>query len=149
MNVQDIMERTFVTVPEDATYKEVADVLYEQNQHCVFVIDERGELVGFVSEHDLFRVLYPFYGSYYLNAEMYTDHTQREKKIEEIQNHPVKGIMQRDIHSAALDEPIMRAGATMLAKKVRRLPVVEKGKLVGVVTRSQIYRALYEAHLKA
>ena len=82
MNVQDIMERNFVTVPEDATYKEVADVLYEQNQHCVFVIDERGELVGFVSEHDLFRVLYPFYGSYYLNAEMYTDHTQREKKIE-------------------------------------------------------------------
>lgn len=36
----------------------------------------------------------------------------------------------------------------MLAKNIRRMPVIDQGKLVGVITRCQIYRALYEGHLK-
>lgn len=122
MNVRDIMETVFITVHEDATYKQVADLLYESKRGCV--------------------------QSYYLNPEQYTDPKEREKKIEEVQDHPVKRFVCRDVHSATLEEPIMRAGATMLAKNIRRMPVIEEGKLVGVVTRRAIYRALYEKHLK-
>lgn len=41
----------------------------------------------------------------------------------------------------------MRAGATMLAARVHRLPVVEQEKLVGIVTRADIYHELIAQHL--
>lgn len=148
MNVQNIMETVFVTTREDATYKQVADLLYESKRGCVFVLDKDDRLVGLVSEHDLFRVLFPYYQSYYLNPELYTDPVERERKIAEVKDHPVKQFMCREMHVATLEEPIMRAGATMLAKNIRRMPVIEEGKLVGVVTRRAIYRVLYEKHLK-
>lgn len=148
MLVRDIMETVFVTIHEDATYKQVADILHESNQGCVFVLDGLDRLVGLVSEHDLFRVLFPYYQSYYLNPEQYTDPTERENKIEEVQDHPVKNFMCKHMHTATPDEPIMRAGATMLAKNIRRMPVIEDGKMVGAISRRKIYRALYEQHLK-
>lgn len=148
MIVRDIVETIFVTVREDATYKEVAEILYESRRGCVFVLNAAGQLAGLVSEHELLRILFPYYRSYYMNPELYTDPKEREKKIEEVQDHPVKGFMRRNIHVAHPDEPIMRVGATMLAKSIRRMPVIEEGKLVGVVSRRAIYRALYEGHLK-
>ena len=148
MNVRDIMETAFVTVPENATYKEVAEKVYASNTGCVFVLDATSKLVGLVSEHDLLRILFPYYQSYYLNPEQYTDPKEREKKIEEVKDHVVTRFMCKDMHSASPDEPIMRVGASMLARNVRRLPVIHEGLVVGVVTRQQIYRALYEGHLK-
>lgn len=148
MKIRDIMETVVVTVPVHATYRDVAHVLYHQEQHCVVVVDAEGRPVGIISEYDLFRILYPHYGSYYLNAELYTDPAERERKIEEVQAHPVERFMQKDIHHTSPDEPVMRVGATMLAKNLRRLPVLEDGKLVGIVTRPAIFRALYETHLR-
>lgn len=148
MNVQSIMGTNFTTVQEEATYKQVADLLHESEHGCVFVVNQTGQLVGLISEHDLFRILFPYYQSYYLNPEMYTDPKEREQKIEEVQDHPVSRFMCTHMHVATPDEPIMRAGATMLAKNIRRMPVIDQGKLVGVVTRRQIYRTLYEGHLK-
>jgi CBS domain-containing protein len=39
--------------------------------------------------------------------------------------------------------PVMRAGAMMLAKGIHRMPVISEGKLVGIVTRSRIYRHVF------
>lgn len=149
MNVRDVMETEFVTVYQDATYKQTAEALIGAGAGYVFVLDAADGLVGLVSESDLFRVLFPFYGSYYLNPELYTDPTEREYKIEEVQGHAVTRFMCRDMHTTTPDAPIMRAGATMLAKKIHRMPVVEGNRLVGVVTRHAIYAALYDKHLRA
>lgn len=147
MRVCDIMKTDFVSVTEDASYKEAARILLGSNQGCIFIVNAAGELLGMVSEHDLFRILYPYYGSFYLNPELYTDAEMRETKIDEIQHHPVKSFMTKHIAHVETDWPMMKAGAFMLAKQVRRLPVLEKGKLVGVITRRQIYRELCKQHL--
>lgn len=137
-----------VTVPVNALYREVAHLLYESGHQLVYVVNEAGALVGVVSEHDLFRILYPFYGSFYVNTELYTDPVEREQKIREVQMHPIERFMQREVHTAHPDDPIMRVGATMLAKNLRRMPVVENGVLLGTVTRQAIFRALYETHIQ-
>ena len=126
----------------------MAEKLDTQRCGCVFVVRADGQLTGLATERDLLRILFPYYQSYYLNPELYTDPQEREKKIEEVQDHVVTRFMTSEIHYASPDDPIMRAGATMLAKNIRRLPVLQAGKVLGVVTRHQVYRALYEGHLK-
>ena len=147
MRVRDIMKTDFPSVQEDTSYKEAAAILLHSNRGCLYVVDGTGMLVGVVSEYDLFRILYPYYGSFYLNPELYTDLEMREAKIDEIQEHPVKGFMTTRIVHVEPDWPMMKAGAFMLAKNVRRLPVLEQGKLVGVVTRREVYRELCKQHL--
>lgn len=142
------MESEVLTVPETALYRDVADAMYARQQRTALVVNGGGHVIGMISEHDLFRILYPFYGSYYLHAEQYTDLEDRERKILEVQTHPVQRFMQKTVYTAAPDDPVMRVGAIMLARNVRRIPVMEEGKPIGMVTRPAIFRAIYETHLR-
>lgn len=147
MKVRDVMKTDVHAIPSTATYEEAARILYEHRIGGAPVVEADGRLVGLVSEKDLFRVMYPYYKSFYTDPESYLDHEERESKINDIRRHPVTSIMTKDAVTIGPDEPIMLAGGTMLAKQVHRLPVVDKGKLVGVVTRGMIYRAILKQNL--
>jgi len=136
------MELNSITISRDATYEDVAKTLYTHGISGAPVIDEEGNLLGMVSEKDLFRILYPFYRSYYENPEVYADMESREGKLDEIRGKSVEVYMSREIVTIEPDAPIMRAGAIMLAKQIHRLPVVENGKLIGIITRRRIYRTV-------
>lgn len=142
------METKLVTVPVGTPYAEVMKILRTNRVSGAPVVDEDGRLVGVVSEKDLFRILYPFYQSYYLHPEQYVNHEEREKKAADIRNHRVEIFMSAVPFTADPDMPIMQAGALMLSKKVHRLPIVEAGKLVGIVSRGRIYRTVMEMNYK-
>lgn len=135
------METKVITVSPEATYQEVARLLYEQNISGALVMIG-DELVGVISEKDLYRVLYPYYKSYYESPESYTNLEMRESKAKEIQDKPIANFMTASPITVAPLDPIMKAGALMLARNISRLPVVENGKVVGIVTRKMIYRAI-------
>lgn len=142
MKIREVMKTEIHAISSTATYEDAARVLYEHRIGGAPVVDPDGRLVGLVSEKDLFRVMYPYYKSFYNDPESYLDMEKREAKLDDIRRHPVASIMTKDLVTIAPDAPIMLAGGTMLAKQVHRLPVVENGKLVGVVTRGMIYRAI-------
>jgi CBS domain-containing protein len=143
MRVRDVMEADVVAVPIGTPYREVAKLLATGNFSGAPVVDKQGLVVGVVSEKDLFRVLYPYYRSFYENPEMYTDSIAREDKADDIADHPVEKFMTTLVWSVDPDMPVMRAGALMLAKGIHRMPVLADGKLIGIVTRSRIYRTLF------
>lgn len=147
MKVRDVMELNSITIRHDATYEDVAKILYTHGISGAPVVDEAGNLLGMVSEKDLFKILYPFYKSYYENPEVYVDFEGRESKLEEIRGKTVEVYMSRDIVTIDPEAPIMRAGAIMLAKQIHRLPVVEQGKLIGIITRRRIYRTVLRHQL--
>lgn len=144
MQVHEIMEREIVRIPVGTSYSDVIGVLRKHKISGAPVTNESGELVGIVSEKDLLRILYPYYESYYLNPEQYTQHDDREKKASDIRSRPVEKFMSLAVHTATPDMPIMRAGSIMISRGVHRLPVVEQGKLIGIVTRRDIYQKLIE-----
>lgn len=146
MKVREIMDTKFISIPKDATYEQVFKLLNDNNISGAPVVDD-GRIVGIVSEKDLFRVLFPYYTSYYNNPELYVDYEERENKIEEIKNHKVEIFMSRDFVHIHPDDPVLRAGALMLAKHVSRLPVVENGKLVGMIWRRDIYKTILQRKL--
>lgn len=146
MKVREIMSSDFISIPKDATYEQVFKLLNDNNISGAPVV-ENGRIIGIVSEKDLFRVLFPYYTSYYNNPELYVDYEERENKIDEIRNHKVEIFMSRDFVHIHPDDPVLRAGALMLAKHVSRLPVVENGKLVGMIWRRDIYKTILQRKL--
>ncbi len=148
MKVRDIMDTELNAVPMDASYEDVARLLYTQDVSGVPVVDAEGRLVGTVSEKDLFRIMYPFYKSYYEHPESYTDYEERENKIDEIRTHPVHVFMTKSVVTIDPDAPAMRAGAVMLARNINRIPVVENGVLIGMISRKLIYRKILEYHFE-
>ncbi len=148
MRVHDLMESNVVSVPVGTPYRDVVRILTDGGFSGAPVVDTDGNVVGIVSEKDLFRVLYPYYKSFSENPELYVDFEARETKPADIADHPVEGFMSKQVWSVEPDMPILRAGAIMLAKGIHRMPVMEKRKLVGIVTRSRIYRKVFEANFK-
>jgi len=148
MKVKEVMTTVLITANKEAPYKEVAEKMIARDVSGILIVDDQGLLVGLVSEKDLFRILYPYYQSFYERPEEYKNFEEREEKIKEAFTHPVEKFMAKNLITVSPETPIMEAGATMLAKKIHRLPVVENGKLIGIVTRKDIYHAILNSHLK-
>lgn len=148
MQVRIVMTTPVVTIPLGSTYEDAARILYEKRISGAPVVDEQGRMVGLVSDKDLYRVLYPWYKSFLEDPVEYTDFEAREAKIEEVRTKSIEEFMTRHVFTVDPSTPVMKAGAMMLAHHIHRLPVVEHGKLVGLVTRQDIYRKIVEAHLQ-
>ena len=140
MKVYDVMISPVVSISDQATYKEALEVLKTANVSGGPVIDSSGKVVGMISDKDLFRVLFPRYRSFYEKPEDYLDYESRENKIKEVALHPIIDFMEKDIVLVEHDTPIMKAGALMLARGIHRIPVVADGELVGIITRSEIFK---------
>lgn len=147
MKVRDVMQINVITVHKDTTYEDLARLLHEKEISGAPVVDDSGNLVGVISEKDLFKVLYPYYQSFNDHPELYTDFEEREKKVAEIRNHRIEKFMSTEIISVNPEMPIMKVGGIMLAKGIHRLPVVENGKLVGLISRSRIFKDIFKKHL--
>lgn len=142
MLIRDILDRKIVMVSDQATYEEAARLLRRQKVSGAPVVDMTGKVVGFISEKDLFRILYPFYRSYYENPELYIDFEGREDKASEIRNHRVATFMSKPAITVHPDMPILRAGAIMIARHIHCLPVVEDERLIGMIHRQHIFQAI-------
>ena len=143
MKVRDVMVTDVISVNPETTYQEVVTILLEHNLAGAPVVDNKNNLVGYVSEKDLFRALYPSYGSYYEHPENYTKPEEREGKIEELRDEPVKKFMTNTPITVSPELPILSAGAILLANKVHKFPVVENGRVIGVISREKIYRKIF------
>ncbi len=148
MKVRDLMRKDFITLSSQNTYEEVIVLLYKNNLNGAPVVNNNNELIGYVSEKDLFRILYPYYQSFYEHPESYTDGEKREEKAKEIRYHKVEVFMNKSPLTVDPDMPIMNAGALMLAHKVHKFPVIEGGKVVGLLDRELIYKTVFKNSYK-
>ncbi len=149
MKTKELMHSPVLTLPFDTTYEDAATFLLKSGIKGCPVVNESGDVIGMISDKDLYKVLFPYYRSFYENPESYTDPEKRESKIQEIRKNPIERFMSREVVSVSPDDPIMKVGAIMLARSIHRMPVMdENGKLVGIVTRGDIYKTIIENNLK-
>jgi CBS domain-containing protein len=148
MRVKEIMKTNVLTIFPETTYFEAAKLMYKNNFSGLPVIDSNGKLIGMLSEKDLFKALYPNYIEFIQNPESYFNHEEQEQKILEIRNTPISLYMSKKIISISPETSVLAAGGIMLAHHIHRLPVLEKNKLVGIVTREDIYKTILKNYLK-
>jgi CBS domain-containing protein len=140
VKVKDVMSREVLTVHPDATLKEVAALLAARRITGLPVVDNEGAVLGVVSEADiLFKERANVRDRGFLYAALHpAEMLEEELKLDA--RRAVEAMTSPAI-TIGPDEPIARAAAVMCDEGVKRLPVLEGGALVGIVTRADLVRA--------
>ncbi len=156
MKVRDVMNVKPVTVQAEALVSEAARLLRENKISGMPVLDGE-KLVGVVSESDLLRLLSveEKEGGLWLPSPFevfeipFRDLVKWERmhaSLEEIPKKKVGNIMSLNLHDVGPDDSVEEAASIMTRHRINRLPVVEDGRLVGIVTRGDIISGLGMQH---
>ena len=113
-HIQDVMTTNPETLPESTTVREAAEAMRANDIGDVVVVDDNGKLSGILTDRDIVvRVV----------AEGRDPRATR-----------IGDIASRDLTAVSPDDPVDRAVQLMRDKAIRRLPAVDKGKPVGIVS---------------
>jgi CBS domain-containing protein len=147
MKVGEVMQTKVLTVTPQTSYEETAFLLHKHRINGVPVVEKDGRLVGMISEKDLFKALYPHYENFARFPDFYANSENQEAEIKALRLTPISEYMVTHVFTVTPDTPILKAGGLMLAHKLHRLPVIDRGKLVGIITRDNVYCAVLVHHL--
>lgn len=133
MLVREWMSRQPVTITQDVSITEALRVMRQREVRRLPVLDELGNMVGIVSESDL---LYAS-PSPVTSLSIYEMHDLLTRlKVSEL--------MAKDVITVAPDTPLEEAARIMADSKIGGLPVVEGGRLVGIITETDIFKVFLE-----
>lgn len=147
MKVKEVMSKKVIKVKIGDSLEKIAKLLFKKQISGVLVVDAGGKMVGIISEKDIYRLMYPTYKEFQENPEIFLDHEAMEGNIESIRRTKAEKFMNKEVIALEPDDPVMKAGAIMLAKRINRLPVIKNGKIVGVVSRRDIYQNIFKKKL--
>lgn len=146
LTAKDIMTKEVVTVPMDMPVEELAALLCEKKISGAPVLDAIGGLFGVVTESDLIdqaKKLHIPTVVTILDSVIFLEKPGKfEQEIKKMAGRCVKDICGREVISVNTDSPIEEIASIMAEKKVHTLPVLEHGRLVGIVGKSDIIRSL-------
>lgn len=138
----DVMTRDVVTVGPEVPVLQIAQLLLARGISGVPVVDEDGALVGIVSEGDLLRRVE--LGTEKRRGSWRAFFTGTATLAEEyVRSHGVaaRDVMTRDVISVTCDAALGEIADLMEQYHIKRVPVVQDGRLVGIVSRSNLLRA--------
>ena len=146
MQAQDVMVRGVISVGPDIPIQIAAHAMVSNGVSAVLVMDIGAKLVGIVSEGDLIRRVETDterQHSWWLEMFMSTDALAREF----VKSHArrVSDVMTRDVITAAPETPLREIANLMEKHGIKRVPIVQDGSVVGVVSRANLLQALASA----
>jgi CBS-domain-containing membrane protein len=143
MKARDVMVSPVITVKPDASVKELAKLLLERQISAVPVVDDHGKLVGIVSEGDLLHRaeaetqrrrpwwLLVFTSDEALAADYIKEHSRK-----------VADVMTKDVITAGPDTPLHEIARALERHAIKRVPIVQDGQIVGIVSRANLIQAV-------
>ena len=145
--VREVMTTDVVTVRPDQAIQEATRTLIEREVDGAPVVDADGQVVGILTSDDLLlqetRLHYPtvisLFGAY---LELPSSHRQFEEDLRKAVGATVAEVMNDEPVTCGPDDTLERAATLMHNEGVSRLPVVEEGRLVGIIARGDILRAV-------
>ena len=147
MRAMDVMTTEVITVDPDVSVQAVAKLLSERGISGVPVIDAADRLVGIVSEGDLLHRVET--GTERLPGRprswwLDTIALDRELARDYVKSHgrTARDVMTRDVISVIDTTDLAEIAMLLETKRIKRVPVLRDGKLVGIVSRANLVRAL-------
>lgn len=153
--IESLMKYEVFSLPEDATVKDAVETLIERNISAVPLVNKADEVVGVISDGDILRY-------FSKNNEEYTDPVSMithmigvgteaepfDKKIDALMQMPVKSIASKNVVSVDIHDDLEDVCRVMGAYHLKKTPVLDGGKVVGVISRSDISRYSLERYIQ-
>lgn len=143
LTTADVMTRDVITVTPTTTVQEIARLLYERHISGVPVVDDEGLVVGIVSEGDLIRhqgAIGDSPRSWWLR--FFGDRTASAEDFVKTHGRTARDVMTRNPKTVDEGETLAKVAHLLERHRIKRLPVVKDGRLIGIVTRANILRGL-------
>lgn len=143
------MQAEVVTIGPDATVRELADLLASSKISGVPVVDAGGAVVGVVTEGDIVLqdagLHFPHYIQF-LDSTIYLESVSKfEERFRRTFGTKVGDIMSSEVVSVAPAASVYDVATLMADSDVNRVPVLEEGRLVGIITRADVVKAIASA----
>ncbi|HIT45752.1 MAG TPA: DHA2 family efflux MFS transporter permease subunit [Candidatus Aphodovivens excrementavium] len=142
------MDRSPVSVPSDAPMREVVRVMAESDTSGVPVVDSSGILVGFVSDGDVASYLGKNELSFFdpsLTLVRFSDEGDFVDRLDDLLDLGVMNVATRRVVTVEAGDSIDDACHVLAEKRIKKVPVVQDGKLVGTLSRRNIIHAIADA----
>jgi len=146
LTVRSIMTKDPVTVTPDMSVTDAARLMVDNRIGALPVVDD-DRVVGIVTEGDLImqdvKLEFPTYIHLLDGFIMYPPATARfENELRKAVAADVQAVMTPDPTTIDVDAPVEDAATLLIERDVSRLPVLENGRLVGIVSKSDVVRSL-------
>jgi len=142
MYAADIMSRQVITVTPATTLKEAVTLMLEHGISGLPVLN-RQDLVGIVTEGDLLRRGELATERHHSRlAQLFGSHEQQAQEYARAHGQHVAEVMTLDPICVRPDIPLQELVTLLETRRIRRVPVVSQGRLVGIVSRADVLRAM-------
>ncbi|EKS29745.1 CBS domain-containing protein [Afipia felis] len=143
MKVRDVMTKHLVSILPDVHVREAAQMMASNGISALTVVDELGSLVGILSEGDLLH-------RRELNTETRRSWwldlfaSDRDLAADYVKSHSrrVRDVMTTKVIAASPDDTLGEVARRFEKHHIKRMPVIENGRLIGIVTRANLVQAL-------
>lgn len=145
MNVEHVMTHEVIAIKADTTMDEIARLLREHRIGGLPVVDDESRVIGIVSETDLFlkEKGMPFSAVKVPTLfQRWVDPDRLAEIYEEAHRHTAADVMTTEVVCVKVGDPVGHAARIMMQNNIKRIPVLQEGRLAGIVTRSDILRLM-------
>jgi CBS domain-containing protein len=143
MKTAEIITKQVHTIGSDQTLKECAERLKKHHVNGLVVV-EGGTVVGVITKADIFKAILPGYSDIMDDEHHMASFEYIEERAHKLYDLKVRALMGKPPITITSDTPIVKAGSLMILKRVKQLPVVDNGRLSGIVTLTDIINCITE-----
>lgn len=146
LKAKDIMTKELITVSPETEIIQAARIMLEKHINGIPVVDKNGRLVGIVCQSDLITQQreFPLPSVFNLLGGLIpiTPFSEYEKEVKKMSAMKVAQAMTTDPVTVNPENTLEEVATLMVKKSIHTLPVVEQGKLVGVIGKEDVLRTL-------
>ena len=117
-----VMTKNVISIPSGTLLGDVARLLLDKGISGAPVTAADGRLVGIISEYNLLEMIY----------------------IPQLRARTVDELMTKEVHTVGVDTELSEVANLFIVRRIRRVPVLENGKLVGIISRPELLRYLLD-----